>query len=147
MMKDKPKFPLATPNDLLLSGEGSKAVANCVKAWSNLTTYWKERAETAEQDGRGLKEQISKLEAERDGLEACCKVLEKALGVPKKATLKQIDERIGYLMGLETSKKNLGECQKENSKLKERLLAGKQRGDSQKANIEKLKARLNELEG
>jgi hypothetical protein len=48
-----------------------------------------------------VEDALSQLEAELSGLEACCRVLEKALGVPKKASLKQIDERIAYLVKLE----------------------------------------------
>ena len=49
--------------------------------------------------------EIEQLKAEVIGLEGCCQVLEKALGVPKKATLKQIDERIGELVLLEQNAK------------------------------------------
>lgn len=105
----EPKFPLSSKYGLstLADLEASKVELALAKAFEDgMLADHKTKFRIAENSIKKYKERITQLEAEVMGLEGCCQVLEKAFGVPKKATLKQIDERIGYFVKLE--KENMG---------------------------------------
>jgi hypothetical protein len=80
------------PNSVYSCGNCIKVEASLklAKAQIGRITRWSD-AQHAELEKR--KERVTQLEAELSGLESCCRVLEKALGVRKGADLKEIEAR------------------------------------------------------